>query len=104
MGITRATVFGVYRLLQVQGEAGGVSIDTFVNALVYYHNQGTASYTDVATLIAECSKERKRWSAFTSYTQAQFASIHRHLGVKEDINGSQTTALRNKSSRNEGQT
>merc|ERR1711879_196743 len=81
MGVPRSTAMNVFRLLHEDSD-GEVDIDTFVNALVFYHNQGNAKYVDVATLLTESAKDKRRWAAFADHwysfarsTDAQLASI-----------------------------
>merc|ERR1712232_770455 len=52
LGVPRSTVNTVFLLL-LEDADDEVPIDAFVNALVFYHSQGSAKHVDVATLLIE---------------------------------------------------
>jgi len=92
LGISRSTAMNVFRLLHEDSDGGEVDIDTFVNALVYYHNQGAAKYVDVATLLTESAKDKKRWATFAQHwyafarsTDEQLTTIRQRLELDEPL-------------------
>jgi hypothetical protein len=88
LGVPRSSATSVFNLLleeQIEKQrlsprsatklAADVPIDTFVNALVYYHNQGDAKHVDIATLLTEFKLQRKELIALTQYLDHQFKRV-----------------------------